>query len=80
MPDWDAIIVGGGPAGLAAALYLCRGKKRTLLLEKERTGGAIMNVEWIENYPGFPDGVNGSQLAMEMKNQALKYGLEVLRV
>jgi thioredoxin reductase (NADPH) len=75
MPDWDAVIIGGGPAGLTAGLYLCRGGWRTLLLEKETVGGYIMNVEFIENYPGFPDGVVGSQLGMEMKNQAVKYGL-----
>jgi thioredoxin reductase (NADPH) len=75
MPDWDAVIIGGGPAGLTAGLYLSRGNWRTLLLEKESVGGYIMNVAWIENYPGFPDGVMGSQLGMEMRNQATKYGL-----
>ena len=79
MPEWDAIIIGGGPAGLTAGLYLCRGNWRTLLLEKESVGGYIMNVENIENYPGFPDGVVGSQLGMEMKNQATKYGLKIER-
>lgn len=77
MPDWDAVIVGGGPAGLTAGLYLCRGNWRTLLIEKETVGGYIMNVEFIENYPGFSEGVVGSQLGAEMKDQALKYGLEV---
>jgi thioredoxin reductase (NADPH) len=79
MPDWDAVIVGGGPAGLTAGMYLCRGNWRTLLIEKEIVGGYIRNVEFIENYPGFKDGVVGSQLAVEMKNQALKYGLQVQR-
>jgi thioredoxin reductase (NADPH) len=79
MADWDAIIIGGGPAGLTAGLYLCRGNWRTLLIEKESVGGYIMNVETIENYPGFPDGVIGSELAMEMKNQATKYGLKIER-
>jgi len=77
MPDWDAVIIGGGPAGLTAGLYLCRGNWRTLLLEKETLGGYIMNVEYIENYPGFPEGVVGSQLGMDMKNQAIKYGLRM---
>jgi len=77
MPDWDAIIIGGGPAGLTAGLYLCRGNWRTLLFEKESVGGYIMNVETIENYPGFPEGVIGSVLGMEMKNQAMKYGLKI---
>ncbi|MCJ7606065.1 MAG: FAD-dependent oxidoreductase [Dehalococcoidales bacterium] len=79
MPDWDAIIVGGGPAGLAAGLYLGRGNWKTLLIEKETVGGYIMNVEFIENYPGYAEGVVGSQLGMEMKNQARKYGLEIQR-
>ena len=79
MSDWDAIIVGGGPAGLTAGLYLCRGNWRTLLLDKESFGGYIMNIEFIENYPGFTEGVMGSQLGMEMMNQAKKYGLEMKR-
>jgi len=79
MPDWDAIIIGGGPAGLTAGLYLCRGNWRTLLIEKGSVGGYIMNVEIIENYPGFPDGILGSELGMEMKNQAQKYGLKIER-
>jgi thioredoxin reductase (NADPH) len=79
MPDWDAVIIGGGPAGLTAGLYLCRGNWRTLLIEKETVGGYIMNVEHIENYPGFPDGVVGSQLGMDMKTQAIKYGLKTER-
>lgn len=79
MSDWDAIIIGGGPAGLTAGLYLCRGNWRTLLLEKDNVGGYIMNVETIENYPGFAEGVAGAQLAMDMKNQAVKYGLELKR-
>ena len=79
MPDWDAIIVGGGPAGLTAGLYLSRGNWRTLLLEKENVGGYIVNVEMIENYPGFADGVPGAELAMAMKDQATKYGLQLQR-
>jgi thioredoxin reductase (NADPH) len=79
MADWDAIIIGGGPAGLTAGLYLCRGNWRTLLIEKENVGGYIMNVANIENYPGFPEGVVGSELAMEMKSQATKYGLKIER-
>jgi thioredoxin reductase (NADPH) len=79
MPDWDAVIIGGGPAGLTAGLYLSRGNWRTVLLEKEAVGGYIMNIEMIENYPGFADGVIGAQLAMEMRNQATKYGLQLKR-
>jgi thioredoxin reductase (NADPH) len=77
MFDWDAVIIGGGPAGLAAGLYLSRARYRTLLLEKETFGGPIMNYELIENYPGFAEGVSGAKLASEMVSQATKYGLQV---
>ena len=79
MSDYDALIIGGGPAGLTAGLYLSRANWRTVLLEKESYGGYIMNVEWIENYPGFAAGIAGAQLGMEMTNQAIKYGLQLKR-
>jgi thioredoxin reductase (NADPH) len=76
MSDYDAIIIGGGPAGLTAGLYLSRANFRTLVIEEESFGGKIKNVEWIENYPGFSNGVAGVQLANEMQAQATKYGLK----
>jgi thioredoxin reductase (NADPH) len=77
MLDFDAIIIGGGPAGLAAGIYLSRGKYRTLLIDKDGFGGKIKNADWIENYPGFSDGVAGPQLASEMTIQAVNSGLQL---
>ncbi len=76
MFDWDAVIIGGGPAGLTAGLYLARANRRVILIEKENFGGFPKNVEWIENYPGFPDGISGAVLANNMLTQAQKYGLQ----
>jgi thioredoxin reductase (NADPH) len=77
MFDWDCVIIGGGPAGLTAGLYLSRAKRRTLLLDKDTAGGYIRNIELIENYPGFAGGISGAKLAAEMVGQAMKYGLQI---
>jgi thioredoxin reductase (NADPH) len=77
MLNYDAIIVGGGPAGLTAGLYLSRARFRTLLIDKDGFGGRIKNTELIENYPGFSAGVGGPQLASEMLTQALNAGVQM---
>ncbi|MFC1918508.1 NAD(P)/FAD-dependent oxidoreductase [Chloroflexota bacterium] len=77
MFDYDAIVIGGGPAGLTAGLYLSRGRRQTIALDKESFGGYIKNVEWIENYPGFAEGISGANLSSEMVNQATNYGLKL---
>jgi len=69
------IIVGGGPAGLSAGLYASRSKLDTLLIERAILGGQILNAEMVENYPGFPQGISGSELGALIAQQATKYGL-----
>lgn len=75
--EFDIIIVGGGPAGLTAGLYTARARLKSLLIERAGTGGWIVNAEMIENYPGFPKGISGLELADLMTEQAKKYGLEI---
>jgi thioredoxin reductase (NADPH) len=77
MNDYDVVIIGSGPAGLTAGIYLARGKYKTLVIEKENLGGQITEVEWIENYPGFSRGIAGPQLASEMLAQATNFGLKI---
>jgi len=74
---YDVIIVGAGPAGLTAGMYTGRARLRTLIIEKEIIGGELMNREMIENYPGFQDGVLGSELGSNMIEQAMKYDVGI---
>lgn len=71
---WDLVILGGGPAGLCCAIYACRGRYRTLLLERMVPGGQVVLNDVIENYPGFPEGVAGWELADRMARQAQRFG------
>jgi thioredoxin reductase (NADPH) len=77
--EYDIVIAGGGPAGLAAGLYAARGMHRTVLLEKGVVGGQISLTELVENYPGVPT-VNGFDLAQTMLKQAESYGMETVYV
>jgi len=70
----DIAIVGGGPAGLTAALYAARALRRTVVFEKAVSGGQIALTQLLENYPGFPDGVGGIELSEAMQRQAERYG------
>lgn len=72
--EYDVIIIGGGPAGLTAAIYTGRGGLRTLILEKGQPGGQIAQTEEVENYPGFPEPISGLELSMRMVEQAQKFG------
>jgi len=74
----DIIIIGGGPAGLTAAIYTSREGFNTLLLEKGICGGLPATTDLIENYPGFPDGINGMQLIDKFKKQALRFGTNII--
>jgi len=75
---YDLIILGGGPAGLTAALYASRAKLDTLLIEKSLPGGQISITDWVENYPGFPDGISGMELARKMEEHARKFGATII--
>lgn len=75
MTPSDVLIVGGGPAGLCAAMYAGRGMLRAVLLERGATGGELLNTDLIEDYPGFAS-VKGHELARLMTEHALKFGAE----
>lgn len=70
----DVAIIGGGPAGLAAGLYAARGRAKTVVFERGIPGGQIVTTEWVENYPGFPKGLSGSELGELMTAQAEEHG------
>jgi len=74
---FDAIIIGGGPAGLTAGIYLSRARMNTLLLEKLSPGGQAILTEIIENYPGFPNGISGPELMQNMEKQAVEFGVQI---
>jgi thioredoxin reductase (NADPH) len=75
---WDILIVGGGPAGLTAGLYAARDAMKTLLIEKLAAGGQAVTTEWVENYPGFPEGISGPDLSQRMEEHAKRFGLQTL--
>ncbi len=75
---YDVVIVGAGPAGLAAAIYTGRARLRTIVLEKGIPGGQILITDWIENYPGFPNGIAPFELMESFRKQAVRFGAEIV--
>ena len=73
----DLIIIGAGPAGLTAGLYAARGRLNALLLERLAPGGQVLTTDWVENYPGFPEGISGFELMEKMKTQAEHFDLPI---
>ena len=76
-PIYDVIIIGGGPAGLTAGLYTSRAKLKTLLVERMIMGGQVMTTTKVENYPGFPGGIDGPDLMIRFQEHCQEFGLEV---
>ncbi len=78
MQNYDCIIIGGGVSGLTAGIYTSRSFLKTLIIAGFPAGGQLTWTTEVENFPGFPDGVMGPELVEKMRNQAIKFGSEVL--
>jgi thioredoxin reductase (NADPH) len=75
---YDVLIIGGGPGGLTAGIYSGRAELKVALMERMMVGGQVASTDWIENYPGFDEGISGFDLVQKMEKQARKFGLEIL--
>jgi len=74
---YDVIVIGAGPGGLTAAIYLARGGLKTIILEKFSPGGQVITTTQVENYPGFPEGIYGSELIAKIEKQVRLLGIEI---
>ena len=78
MPElYDVIVIGAGPGGLTAAIYLARGGLKTVILERFSPGGQVITTTQVENYPGFPEGIYGSELIAKIEKQVRLLGIEI---
>ena len=75
---YDLIIIGGAPAGLTAAIYAGRAALTTLLLTGPSPGGQVATTDMVENFPGFPEGIHGAELAQRMQRQAERFGAQIV--
>ena len=76
--NYDVLIVGGGVAGMTAAMYAARHGMRTGIIEKMMGGASIINIEKINNFPGFPDGISGAELGPAVQEQAMNAGADFI--
>ena len=74
--SYDVIVIGGGPGGYTAALYAARANLSVLVLEKFSPGGQMATTDIVENYPGFPEGISGFELGLQMKAGAERFGVK----